>query len=306
MTDALKVSLGAPDEVLADAIRQGGGELVPVGAETRALIWNRFHDPKTLIETMGEMPALEWIQLPSAGVEDFVASGVMDPAYVWTSAKGAYAAPVAEHALTLTLAALRQIHVRARADSWGKQAGRSLFGLHVAIVGAGGIAQEFMRLTKPFNVTTTIIRRSDELVEGATRTVRLDQLADILPGVDVLLLATPLTDETRGIIGARELSLLPHHSVLVNVARGGLVRTDDLVAALRDGVIAAAAVDVTDPEPLPAGNPLWSEPRALVTPHTADTAEMIYPLLVQRITENVRRFAQGKELIGVVDPVKGY
>lgn len=252
------------------------------------------------------MPALEWVQLPSSGIDDFVAAGVLDPAYTWTSAKGAYAAPVAEHALTLTLALLRQIHVRARATSWGKQAGKSLFGTHVAIVGAGGIAQEFMRLTAPFNVRTTIVRRSAEPVDGAERTIRLDQLMDVLPTVDVLLLAAPLTDETRGIIGTAQIAALPSDAVVVNVARGGLIRTDDLMTALRNGVIAGAAMDVTDPEPLSDGHPLWREPRALITPHTADTAEMIRPLLAQRITENVHRFRNNRVMTGIVDPVTGY
>lgn len=307
MTDTrLPVTLAAPDDMLAAAIVKGGGALVPQGPDTRALVWNRFHNTQALVAALEEMPALEWVQLPSAGIDDFVAAGVLDPAYTWTSAKGAYAAPVAEHALTLALALLRQIHVRARATSWGKQAGKSLFGAHIAIVGAGGIAREFMRLTAPFNVRTTIVRRSAAPVEGAERTIRLDQLMDVLPTVDVLLLATPLTDETRGIIGAAQLAALPSDAVLVNVARGALVQTDDLVAALQTGVVAAAAMDVTDPEPLPADHQLWREPRALITPHTADTADMIRPLLAQRITDNIQRFMTGNDLIGKVDTTAGY
>ncbi|MGU3575500.1 D-isomer specific 2-hydroxyacid dehydrogenase family protein [Brucellaceae bacterium C25G] len=306
MDKRLKVSLAKPDDIFAQAVEQGGGEIVALGAQTRALIWNRFHDPIGLVAALENLPALEWIQLPSAGVEDYIASGVVSSSYLWTSAKGAYASPVAEHALTLTLAVLRQIQVRARATSWGLQAGKSLFNLHVAIVGGGSIAKEFMRLTKPFNVRTTIVRRSDEPVEGADRTVKIEELSNILPDVDVLLLAAALTDETRGIIAAHEFYLLPRHAVMINVARGDLVCTDDLTEALKKGLIAAAAMDVTSPEPLPAGHPLWSEPAALITPHTADTAEMIYPLLAQRIRENVQRFQSGEELLGIVDPVKGY
>lgn len=306
----LPISLAAPDdrlaEILSEAIVKGGGDLVPQGPQTRALVWGRFHNAQALADALPQMPALEWVQLPSAGVDDYAAARVLDPAYQWTSAKGAYAAPVAEHALALTLALLRHLQTRARATSWGGQLGKSLSGRHVAIVGAGGIAQEFMRLTAPFDVRTTLVRRSPEPVAGADRTVGLDALMDVLPDVDVLLLASPLTEETRGMIGAAQLAALPEDAVLVNVGRGRLVRTDELVEALKNGAIAGAAMDVTDPEPLPDGHALWSEPRALITPHSADTPEMILPLLAQRISENVRRFAAGEPLLGVVEPSLGY
>lgn len=304
--DLLPVTLSGPDDFLAGAIVQSGGRLVPPGPETTALVWNRQHKPDELKAALPAMSALKWVQLPSAGVDDFVGAGIITPDLIWTSAKGAYAAPVAEHALALMLAMLREIHKRARAESWGRQAGKTLYGAHVVILGAGGIAKEFIRLTLPFGMKITVVRRTADPIEGANRTIPTSQLAEVLPEADVLLLATPLTAETAEIIGAAELAALPKDAVLINVARGGLVRTQDLLAALAQGQIAGAALDVTDPEPLPTNHPLWKEPRALITPHTADTAEMIRPLLAQRVADNIRRYRAGKQLIGIVDPAAGY
>jgi len=120
------------------------------------------------------------------------------------------------------------------------------------------------------------------------------------------VLALALTPETTGIIGAAELAAMGSGAWLVNVARGRHVDTDALVAALRDGVIAGAALDVTDPEPLPDGHALWDLDNCIVTPHTADTIEMVVPLLADRIRKNVRLLAAGEPLEGLVDASAGY
>jgi phosphoglycerate dehydrogenase-like enzyme len=120
------------------------------------------------------------------------------------------------------------------------------------------------------------------------------------------VLTVALTPQTRGLIGRAELAAMEPDAWLVNVARGGVVATEALTAALQKGQIGGAALDVTDPEPLPAGHPLWDLPTCLITPHTADTEEMTQPLLAARITENVRRLAAGTELVGLLDPGLGY
>ena len=121
-----------------------------------------------------------------------------------------------------------------------------------------------------------------------------------------MFLALALTPETEGIISADELELMEDHAWLVNVARGRHVVTDDLVGALADRAIGGAGLDVTDPEPLPDDHPLWTMPNCLLTPHVGNTPEMAVPLLAQRITANVRRFADGEELVGLVDVDAGY
>jgi phosphoglycerate dehydrogenase-like enzyme len=121
----------------------------------------------------------------------------------------------------------------------------------------------------------------------------------------VVIVAAP-TPQTQGLIGRAELAAMERDAWLVNVARGGVVDTGALTAALQQGQIGGAALDVTDPEPLPAGHPLWDLPNCLITPHTADTEEMTRPLLADRIADNVRRLAAGQDLIGLLDPAVGY
>lgn len=123
---------------------------------------------------------------------------------------------------------------------------------------------------------------------------------------DLVVLALALTPETEGVIDRAALGHMPKNAWLVNVARGKHVVTDDLVAALKQRSIGGAALDVTEPEPLPPDHPLWSLPNCIITPHTANTPEMAVPVLTRRITENVRRFANGEELVGLVDVDAGY
>ncbi len=121
-----------------------------------------------------------------------------------------------------------------------------------------------------------------------------------------MFVALALTPATEHIIGARELAAMRPDSWLVNVARGRHVDTDALVAALADGVIAGAALDVTDPEPLPDGHPLWDQERCIITPHTANTLEMAARPFAARVRDNVARFAAGEPLVGLIDPAAGY
>ena len=176
----------------------------------------------------------------------------------------------------------------------------------MTILGGGGITQSLVRLLQPFDCHITVVRRTANHLDGVDDVLEADRYADALPGADLVVLALALTPETEGIIAADELSLMESHAWLVNVARGRHVVTDDLVDALRDGVIGGAGLDVTDPEPLPDRHPLWSMPNCIITPHVGNTPEMAIPLLAERITANVRRFASDEELLGPVDVDAGY
>ncbi len=121
-----------------------------------------------------------------------------------------------------------------------------------------------------------------------------------------MFVAAALTPESRGIIGRAEFARMPHGALLVNVARGGLVDTDALVEALESGRLGGAGLDVTDPEPLPDGHPLWTAPNCIVTPHVADTDEMTVPLYAERIARNVRAFLGDGRFEGRIDLVAGY
>lgn len=289
----------------AEAIRRGGGEVVALGRNPAGLVWTDAR-AEGLREVLAAHPGISWVQLPQAGVETVVEAGVIDRQRRWTSAKGAYAEPVAEHALALLLAGLRRLPERARARSWGEEAGTSLFGQPVTIIGGGGIAAVLLCLLEPFRAQVTVVRRRPEPLPGAARTVGADGLHEALAGARAVLLVTALTPATRKLIGRAELAAMEPDAWLVNVARGAVVDTGALVEALRSGQIGGAALDVTEPEPLPTGHPLWDLPNCLITPHTADTEEMTRPLLARRIAENIQRLTSGQELLGRVDPDLGY
>ncbi len=305
MPDAPRVSL-APEGIrsfLKDAIIAGGG-VVSDPDKADAIVWADPSDPAGLRRLLDRSPTVQWVQLPWAGVEPYV--GVLDHDRIWTAGKGVYAEEVAEHALGLALGGMRNIADYARSQTWGPPVGVSLHGARVTILGAGGIAESLVRLLGPFRCRVTVVRRRETPFTGAERTARPADLPSILPDTDLLVLALALTPETHHIIDHTTLAMLPRHAWLVNVARGQHVVTDDLVAALKAGAIAGAALDVTDPEPLPDGHPLWTIPRCIITPHIANTPEMAKPVLMRRVSENVRRFAAGEPLLGVVDVDAGY
>jgi phosphoglycerate dehydrogenase-like enzyme len=303
---APRVAIGPHTNASAeDAVRAAGG--VPAGADSAAdaLVWLAPRDTAGLRAALAATGA-RWVQLSSAGIENTAGAGLLDADRVWTSAKGVYADQVAEHALMLALAGLRQLPERITARSWGRPGGDSLFDERVTILGGGGITASLLPLLAPFRVAATVVRRVSDPVPGAARTVPASGLAAALPDAKVVFLALALTPETQRIIGAEQLATMRADAWLVNVARGRHVDTGALVAALTAGSIAGAALDVTDPEPLPDGHPLWGQPRCIITPHTADPAELSDAEFARRITDNVSRFAAGQPLLGLVDPAAGY
>ena len=295
---------------MLDAAVSAGATLVPA-SEADTVVWGGVADPAGLAALLAEHgDRLGWVQLPWAGVEPYL--DLLDERRVWTCAKGAYGDDVAEMALALALAGLRGIGEYARARTWRGpgELGRNLEGARVCIVGAGGITEHLLGLLAPFDCDVTVVRRADArgvaAVPGASSTVGDDELDGALAGSDVVVLALALTEATRGLVDARRLELMGPRAWLVNVARGGHVVTDDLVAALRAGTIAGAALDVTDPEPLPDDHPLWELDNCIITPHVANTSAMLQPRLAERIAENVRRRRAGQALLGVVDVDAGY
>lgn len=290
-------------DAFVEAVLAGGGEPAPL-AEARALMWA---DPAASGDFPGvfaSAPQLEWIQLPYAGIETFIDNIVPGP--IWTCGKGVYAEPVAEHVITLILAGFRRLHEYIPARTWPEQGGRNLLGAQIVIVGAGGITESLLRLLEPWGVHTTVVRRSSEPMSGADRTVALADVHGVVGDADAVVLAAALTDATRDLVDARFLAAMADDAWLINVARGGLVVTDDLVDALRNGAIGGAGIDVTTPEPLPDGHPLFDEPKCIITPHVGNTPEMGLPLIAERVRQNVERWIAGDELIGPVDLEVGY
>jgi len=300
---AIAVQPPTSPEWVRDAVIAGGGHVVEP-ADASAIVWTAARNASGLREILDANDHLEWVQVPFAGIENFVP--VLDNDRVWTCGKGVYAEPVAEHALSLALAGMRHIAAYSRATQWSGPAGRNLLGAAVTIVGGGGITESLIRLLTPFHCSITVVRRTVEGIEGADTVVGQENLVDALVGADVVFLALSLTPETVGLIGRPELEVMEPHAWIINVARGGHIVTDDLVWALENKIIGGAALDVTDPEPLPDGHKLWSLDNCIITPHVGNTPEMAVPLLSARITENVKRFINDEPLVGLVDVRRGY
>ncbi len=287
------------------ALELGGAKLSPMGSDVRGLIWTDYSSPAALGELIDRNPQLEWVQLPFAGVDAFAKQ--LDKKVLFTSAKGAYREPVAEHALTLALALGRKLPVRIKASSWGTREAFSFYDSKVLLIGAGGISEELIKLFAPFRAEITVVRNNTELpFAGAKKVAGLEELDSLIPEADLVIVTCALTAQTRGLINFKRLSLFKPTAYLVNVARGPIVVSDDLIRALDDGLLAGAGLDVTDPEPLPVGHAFFGRDDLILTPHTADTKEIVTKLFATRIEQNVKAFLGHGGWVGEVSPSMGY
>jgi phosphoglycerate dehydrogenase-like enzyme len=300
----------APQPVpeLMEAVERGGGRLVDVDTAD-AIVWTAPGGVAELAAVLG--PRHRWVGLPIAGVEAWLGSGLIDDARLWTCAKGVYAAGVAEHAVALLLAGARRLPQTARTPRWGSAPGRRLSGTTTTVVGGGGIGREVARLLGPFATRLVAVNRSGNPVDGFETTAPWTELHAALADSDFVVLACALTAQTEHLIDAEALAALPEGAWVVNVARGRLVDTDALVAALREDRLGGAGLDVTDPEPLPEDHALWSFPNVLITPHVANPNTGVpwsshLPELSEHVERNVRAFGRGEPLQGLIDVHAGY
>jgi phosphoglycerate dehydrogenase-like enzyme len=215
------------------------------------------------------------------------------------NARGLHDSSTAELALGLILAAQRELPrwvLAQREGRWEHTHTRSLAGSRVLIVGYGSIGGALDARLRACEAETVRVARRARPDEDVHADADLDGL---LPAADIVVLLTPLTAETSGLLDARRLALLPDGALVVNVSRGGVLDTGAMLAEATSGRL-RAALDVTDPEPLPAGHPLWHAPGVIITPHVAGGAAAFYPMAADFIVDQVRRFAAGEPLRNVV------
>ncbi|MFM6980634.1 MAG: D-isomer specific 2-hydroxyacid dehydrogenase family protein [Micrococcales bacterium] len=286
------------------AVESAGARVAAMSADVGALIWTDYARPHLLEQLLDENPQVKWVQLPYAGVDAFEKS--IKRNIHFTSAKGSYREPVAEHALMLAMALGRKLADRVRATAWGKKFAVSLYDSKVLIVGGGGITEELIKLLAPFRAEITVIRNRVEALEGATRVLPLSNLDEELVASDFVFLACALTESTKDLFNLARFRAMNSAAYLINIARGPVVVTEDLITALNSGMIAGAALDVTDPEPLPVGHPLWQASNVLITPHTADTDAQVLRLFSIRLVENTKAYLGQGEWVGTVDSKLGY
>jgi D-2-hydroxyacid dehydrogenase (NADP+) len=298
-----------PDDELFDAVRRGGGEIADA-EKADGIVWVDPSDPDGLKQALERSPA-RWVQLPFAGIEPFVSADVIDEGHAWTCAKGIYGESCAEHALAFMLVAWHRMHDHIGATRWhpedSSSTERRFHGqAKVAIVGTGGIGGSLASMLEPFDAHVIGVNRSGRSLAGAQRTVVVAELSEVISEVDFVVLAAATTSETEGLLDEAMFARMNPSAWLINVARGALVDTDALVDALQRGVIGGAALDVTTPEPLPEGHPLWELDDCIITPHIANTWVMGLPALCSLIERNVAHFVAGEPLEATVDPKLGY
>jgi phosphoglycerate dehydrogenase-like enzyme len=257
-----------------------------------------------------------WVQSTSAGVERYMAVAELrdNERVVLTNMRAVHGPTIADHAFAMLLALTRDLPYYldpAQDGTWNRRgSGAKTIALQdktLVVVGLGGIGSEVARRGKGFGMHVLATRRSDTPPPPyVDRQARPDALMELLPEADVVVLCVPLTTQTEGMIGADEFEAFKPDSYLVNIARGKVVDTDALVKALEEGRLAGACLDVTDPEPLPPGHPLWTMPNVVITPHMSGRSALTEERWRTVYLENLRRFGAGEPLLNVVDKNAGY
>ncbi len=250
---------------------------------------------RRVVDVIPAMPRLRVVQTLTAGVDHvmpYVSEGV-----TVCNAAGVHDAATSELAVALIIGAQRRLADLVRAQDrreWDQQMAGALADRRVLVIGAGNIARAIQRRLDGFECDVTLVGRT------AREGVRAQsELPDLLPAADVVVLILPITDETRGLVDRQFLAAMKDGALLVNVARGPIVVTDDLLAEVSTGRL-RAALDVTDPEPLPADHPLWGMPGVVITPHVGGASDAMWPRSYRLVAEQLRRIAAGEPLLNKV------
>ncbi|NMI01383.1 2-hydroxyacid dehydrogenase [Pseudonocardia acidicola] len=269
---------------------------LPEAAATAQVLVPPFLATSEAVALTEKLPGLRLVQLLTAGAENWV--GRLPDGVALSDCRGAHGGATAEWIVAVLLAVYRDLPTFVRAQDeqrWDQHQTGELLGARVLIVGAGDVAENTVRRLAPFEVSTTLVgRRARDGVHG------IDEVFDLLPDHDACVVIVPLTDDTRGLVGARFLAAMPDGAVLVNAARGPVVDTDALTAELTSRRL-RAAVDVTDPEPLPADHPLWKAPGLLLTPHVGGSVPGAMRRAYAIAAEQIAAFARGERPPNLVE-----
>ncbi|GAA1861500.1 2-hydroxyacid dehydrogenase [Pseudonocardia ailaonensis] len=263
---------------------------LPEGAEEAEVLVPPFLATGEAVALARRLPKLQLVQLLTAGADAWV--GNLPEGVALSDGKGAHSAATAEWVVAVLLAVYREIPGFVRAQErgeWTQHPTEGLAGKRVLVVGAGDVGDHVVRRLEPFEVSTTLVgRRARDGVHA------IGEVHELLPQHDACVLIVPLTDETRGLVDAGFLAAMPDGALLVNGARGPVVDTDALLAELQGGRL-RAALDVTDPEPLPAGHPLWEAPNLLITPHVGGSVPAALSRAFTVAAEQIGYFARGEQ-----------
>ena len=266
-------------------------------------------------ETLAGARKLRWLQSPSAGVEQLWSLPELQHSdIVVTNARGAHAPNMAEHVFAMILAFSRGI-LQAREFQkdriWAALRAREscyeLAGKTMGIIGYGNIGRQVARRARAFDLTVLAVDAQPVVSDDpSTEVWPLARLDDLLRRSEIVVIAAPATPESKHLIGAPQLAAMKDDAGLIVISRGALFDHDALAVALRQGIIAWAGIDATEPEPLPSDSPLWDLPTCLITPHSSGHSIEKERRVIELVRDNARRLNQGQSLINVVDKERGY
>ncbi|MCE0766161.1 D-2-hydroxyacid dehydrogenase [Pseudonocardia kujensis] len=268
------------------------------------LVWDFLSPAVPAAWRAADTTAVRWVHTASAGVDKVTFPEILTHPAQITNARGVFDRPIAEYVTGVVLAFAKDLPTTLRLQGrreWRHRETSTVHGRTAVVVGSGPIGRAIADMLGAVGLHTELVgRRAAEGVHA------FDALPGLLPSADVLVLAAPLTDATRGMLDKAALDLLPDTARVVNVGRGGLVVEQDLVAALQDGRIAGAALDVFETEPLPADSPLWEMANVIVSPHMSGDVVGWRGMLVDQFLDNLARYRAGEPLQNVVDKSLGY
>ncbi len=258
------------------------------------------------------LPNIKWIQASSAGMDKHMYPAIRESDVILTNAAGLYGTHVADQAFALLLGLTRGIHHFVRNQDnhqWGgsKSPMIEIDGFKIGIVGLGGIGMQMVKRANGFDMHVTAVDAyRTEKPDNVDELMPMDKLSDMMSRVDVVMIACPLTEETRGLINAKNLTVMQPTAYLINVARGPIVNEPDLIKILQDGKIAGAGLDVTEVEPLPKESPLWDMDNVIITPHAAGGSQHRMRRITEFFLDNLKRYLNGEELKNIVDKQLGF
>lgn len=295
--------LGAPKMLRAENEAQA--------AEWRAVEVLALFDSSLPENILTCFPNLRWVHLLGAGANRASDLGLFDTPIQITNSRGVASRPVAEWVLLCMLSFVRHLPLLVRQQDrriWNRVEPSEIQGKMLGLIGLGALGREIAQLASALGMRVSAVRRNpsqEDQPEGVERVYPPSQLPVLIRESDFLVVCVPLTRETHGLIGARELAVMKPSAVLINVSRGGIVDEEALMRALRDGHIAGAALDVFEREPLPADSPWWSVPNVLLSPHQAGWSNRYWERTLELLAQNVQRYLAARPLLNLLSS-RGY
>lgn len=252
---------------------------------------------------------LKWVHALSAGVEDLIFPEIIFANTLLTNSKGIHGIPISEHVLAMMLAFTRGLNVFIRQQcqkEWKRTHVVEIYDKTIGIVGLGSIGREIAKKAKGMGMHVVASKQTMTTELFVDKLYTSDQLHELLAVSDFVVIALPLVEETKNLFTLKEFNMMKPSAYFINIARGGVIKQDDLVAALEQGLIKGAGLDVFDQEPLSESSPLWDMPNVIITPHLAALSPNYLDRAIKLFADNLSRFVQNKEMLNVIDKEKGY